>query len=83
MTVAIRPGEYGGVASNSAPDQPNALGSWDTLHPARSWAGESTADQKPVNQIESELMTHFTENAPYPDTDAVLAEFFEELRQSV
>jgi len=34
MTVAVRPGEYHGLPASDDPDVPNALGSWDTLHPA-------------------------------------------------
>lgn len=56
---------------------------WDTLHPARSWAGRSTSDQKTEAEILAKLQTHFAAHQPLANIDAVLSEFFEELRQTV
>ncbi|HEX8214002.1 MAG TPA: Eco29kI family restriction endonuclease [Allosphingosinicella sp.] len=54
---------------------------WDTMHPARTWAGDSASDQKPIPQIEAELIDHFERHPPYGSVEAVLADFLEELRQ--
>lgn len=56
---------------------------WDTLHPAREWAGKSASDQKPKTQIVAELSRHFRSHPPYKSVEAVLAEFFDELRRTI
>lgn len=72
-----------GKHGDSATMRQHGRSPWDTLHPARAWAGESLSDQKSEEQIRSELSAHFTANLPYPDINAVLADFFEELKQTV
>lgn len=56
---------------------------WDTLHPARAWAGKSATDQKSKEEIVAELARHFRTHPPYKSVEAVLAEFFDELRRTI
>jgi hypothetical protein len=56
---------------------------WDTLHPARAWAGKSATDQKPESKIVAELSQHFAAHPPYASVQDVLAEFFDELRRTI
>jgi hypothetical protein len=72
-----------GKHGDSADTRTHGRSPWDTVHPARSWAGKSATDQKSESQIVDELATHFASHPPLPDVDAVLTEFFEELRQRV
>jgi hypothetical protein len=55
---------------------------WDTLHPARGWAGGSETDQKSLTQISAELAGHFVRHHPYATVAEVLADFLEELSQA-
>jgi hypothetical protein len=72
-----------GKHGDSAEMRQHGRSPWDTLHPARTWAGGSSSDQKPTEQIKAELFDHFRANPPYASEAEVLAEFFDELRQSV
>lgn len=72
-----------GKHGDSADTRTHGRSPWDTLHPARSWAGKSATDQKLESQIIQEVATHFNAHPPLPNVDSVLAEFFEELRQTV
>lgn len=72
-----------GKHGDSAQTRRHGRSPWDTLHPARTWAGKSESDQKSKRQITTELASHFRQHPPYRNIDAVLAEFFDELRQAV
>jgi hypothetical protein len=73
---------YGlGKHGDSATTRANKRSPWDTLHPGRAWAVATTEDAKPVQQIDAELANHFRDHPVYPDLEAVLASFIEELRQ--
>lgn len=54
---------------------------WDTLHPARKWAGNSETDQRSPAQIRADLKQHFKIHPSYQAIDGILADFLEELRQ--
>lgn len=73
---------YGlGKHGDSATTRANKRSPWDTLHPGRAWAADSTEDAKSVEQIGVELVSHFREHPVYADLEAVLESFIEELRQ--
>lgn len=73
---------YGlGKHGDSAKTRANQRSPWDTLHPGRAWAVATTVDAKSVRQIDAELAAHFAQRPTYPDLEAVLASFIEELRQ--
>jgi Eco29kI restriction endonuclease len=74
---------YGiGKHGDSATTRANKRSPWDTLHPGRTWAAASTDDAKSIEQIESELARHFAVHPVYPDIQAVIISFVEELRQA-
>lgn len=73
---------YGlGKHGDSATIRANKRSPWDTLHPGRAWAAATTEDAKTVDQISVELAAHFAEHPAYPNLEAVLTSFIEELRQ--
>jgi hypothetical protein len=73
---------YGlGKHGDSATTRANKRSPWDTLHPGRAWAVATTEDAKSVQQINAELAAHFREHPAYPDLEAVLVSFIQELRQ--
>ena len=73
---------YGlGKHGDSATTRANKRSPWDTLHPGRGWAVATLEDAKSVDQIDAELASHFRDHPVYPDLEAVLASFIEELRQ--
>jgi hypothetical protein len=72
-----------GKHGDSAETRKHGRSPWDTLHPARAWAGESTSDQKSVDQIKVELADHFKSYQPYRSVEAILADFFDELQASL
>ena len=71
-----------GKHGDSASMRQHGRSPWDTLHPARAWAGQSQSDQKPVSQIRAELAAHFVKHQPYDAVEEVLADFLEELSQT-
>lgn len=71
-------GKHGDDAGTRA----NKRSPWDVMHPGRGWAADTRlVDAKPRAQIEEELDTHFAAHPVFPDIEAVLASFIEELRQ--
>lgn len=73
---------YGlGKHGDSATTRTNKRSPWDTLHPGRAWAVATTEDAKSVDQIDLDLAAHFARHPTYPDLEAVLTSFIEELRQ--
>ncbi|GEO80604.1 Eco29kI family restriction endonuclease [Pararhodospirillum oryzae] len=72
-------GKHGDAADTRA----NKRSPWDTLHPGRAWAAdERLVDSKTPQHIADELRTHFTTHPVFPDLEAVLQNFMEELRQA-
>ncbi len=61
----------------------NLRSPWDTLHPGRDWAhrGEQIADARSLEWIRSQLQAHFERHPPLLGIDAVLQQFYEDLRQ--
>jgi Eco29kI restriction endonuclease len=73
---------YGlGKHGDSATTRANKRSPWDTLHPGRAWAADSTEDAKSIGQIEAELINHFARHPVYTDLQSVIGDFVEELRQ--
>jgi Eco29kI restriction endonuclease len=73
---------YGlGKHGDSATTRANRRSPWDTLHPGRAWAADSTEDAKSVDQINTELGRHFANLPAYYGLESVLTSFIEELRQ--
>lgn len=68
-------------------DDPGTRGNlrspWDTLHPGRDWAhrDQSIRDAKLRDQIVSEISAHYSLHAPFASVDAVLKQFFDDLKQ--
>lgn len=58
----------------------NTQSTWDTLHPGRAEATARTERQS-VNELEARLAQHFVDNPPFKDTEAVLRNFFDSLKQ--
>ena len=70
-------GKHGDAPTTRA----NKRSPWDTVHPGRKWAVDTTEDAKTSDEIEQEVGKHFETCGVYTDLDAVLASFIEELRQ--
>lgn len=70
-------GKHGDAATTRA----NKRSPWDTLHPGRRWAADSTADAKAPETILRELDEHFAKHPAFRNMDDVLASFLDELRQ--
>lgn len=74
---------YGlGKHGDSATTRSNKRSPWDTLHPGRPWASDvRLVDAKSAVKVSEELSTHFSSHPPFPDIEAVLTSFFDELSQ--
>jgi len=61
----------------------NLRSPWDTLHPGREWAhrDQNIRDAKPREQIVSEISAHYLLHPPFASVDAVLKQFFDDLKQ--
>jgi hypothetical protein len=71
-------GKHGDAASTRS----NKRSPWDTLHPGRTWAGDSKLqDAKDNDRIKMELKQHFKDHPVFFDMDALLLSFIEELKQ--
>ena len=70
-----------GKHGDSAQTRQNKRSPWDTLHPGRTWAAQSSDDAKTIPQIERELNAHFENHPAFQSISALLASFLEELRQ--
>jgi hypothetical protein len=71
-------GKHGDAASTRS----NKRSPWDTLHPGRTWAGDSKLqDAKDQERIKTELEQHFKNHPVFPNIDALLLSFIEELKQ--
>lgn len=73
---------YGlGKHGDSATTRANSRSPWDTLHPGRAWAANSTTDAKSPALIADGLASHFVRHPVFQNLDEVLQSFLEELRQ--
>ncbi len=73
---------YGlGKHGDAATTRQNKRSPWDTMHPGRGWAAATAEDAKPTQQIAEEVRLHAARHPIYPDLEAVLASFLNELRQ--
>lgn len=70
-------GKHGDAATTRA----NKRSPWDTLHPGRAWAANSTEDARTAQSIVSDLSEHFTRHPPVTDRAELLETFFAGLRQ--
>jgi len=71
-------GKHGDAAKTRA----NKRSPWDTLHPGRAWAADtSLVDAKKRDKIQNELRNHFKAHPVFHDMDALLMSFIEELKQ--
>jgi hypothetical protein len=70
-------GKHGDAATTRA----NKRSPWDTLHPGRKWAADSSEDAKPPERIRAELGSHFSRYPAFEDLDQVMASFLDELSQ--
>lgn len=74
---------YGlGKHGDSATTRANKRSPWDTLHPGRAWAANSTEDARAPEQIVADVTAHFNRHTPYRERATLLEDFFAELRQS-
>lgn len=74
---------YGlGKHGDSATTRANKRSPWDTLHPGRAWAANSTEDARAPEQIVADVTAHFSRHTPYRERATLLEDFFTELRQS-
>lgn len=73
---------YGlGKHGDSATTRANKRSPWDTLHPGRAWAANSTEDARGADAILADLTRHFADYPPVRDRTEVLETFFVGLRQ--
>ncbi|MCB1231322.1 MAG: Eco29kI family restriction endonuclease [Verrucomicrobiae bacterium] len=64
---------YGiGKHGDDAKTRANKRSPWDTMHPGRAWATATKEDQKERGEIVEKIGTHFAENPPIKDRDALL-----------
>ena len=71
-----------GKHGDSADKRSNDRSPWDTLHHGRAWAHDKRLkDARPKAQIESDIAAHLKLHPPYANDDAVLKQFYEDLRQ--
>jgi hypothetical protein len=70
-----------GKHGDAAETRVNKRSPWDTLHPGRIWAANTTADQKPVSKIRAELTQHFADLKPYKNLQDIFSRFMAEMHQ--
>jgi hypothetical protein len=78
--------EYGichgfGKHGDKAETRANARSPWDTLHPGRTWADNTAADQKPLEDIRNDIQIHLQANPPHTSTEAIIADFMKDFQQ--
>jgi hypothetical protein len=61
----------------------NLRSPWDTMHPGRDWAHRDSRirDARPPAQITADIAAHFGAHPPFANIDAVLKQFYEDLKQ--
>jgi len=67
MKVCFGIGKHG----DSAKTRGNKRSPWDTMHPGRKWAEDTSEDQKSRERVEGEIRFHFDANPPIPDLDSL------------
>lgn len=67
---------------DAATTRANARSPWHTMHPGVKWADASSADQKPPEEIERSIDTHFASNPPLQGMEEILGRFLQEMRQT-
>lgn len=73
---------YGlGKHGDSATTRANKRSPWDTLHPGRPWADETTTDQKSAADIRQQIDQHFANFPPYRDIHKIFDQFMNDMRQ--
>lgn len=71
-------GKHGDAAKTRA----NRRSPWDTMHPGRIWAADSSlSDAKNSPLINSQLTQHFVDHPVFTHLDSLLLSFLEELKQ--
>lgn len=70
-----------GKHGDSSQTRVNKRSPWDTMHPGRAWADSTSADQKPVTQIITQLKAHFEEHEPFHDVHEIFTKFMQDMRQ--
>ncbi len=63
-----------GKHGDSAATRGNKRSPWDTMHPGRKWAAETSHDQSPRAKIVDGIQEHFKKHPPLPDLDALRGE---------
>ncbi|MGD9781136.1 MAG: Eco29kI family restriction endonuclease [Kiritimatiellia bacterium] len=60
---------YGlGKHGDNADTRKNKRSPWDTMHPGRKWAADTTTDQMALSEIEAKIKSHFDQHRIIPDT---------------
>ena len=66
---------YGiGKHGDSASTRKNKRSPWDTMHPGRAWAADTSEDQRQRHQVEADIAAHFSKHRIIPTKDALLAQ---------
>lgn len=60
-----------GKHGDSATTRANKRSPWDTMHPGRRWANDTTADQMKRSEIENRIREHLQNNSPIPNKEAL------------
>ena len=60
-----------GKHGDSAKTRANKRSPWDTMHPGRKWAENTTEDQKSRLIVEEDILNHFDAYPPIPDLDTL------------
>jgi hypothetical protein len=64
---------YGiGKHGDAAETRRNRRSPWDTMHPGRKWAEATTEDQSSREIVVQNIATHFGQNPPFADRDALV-----------
>lgn len=70
-----------GKHGDSSKTRGNKRSPWDTLHPGRVWAEESTGNQKESELIISHIAQHLDSNPPYTDIHEIFNKFMVDMLQ--
>lgn len=69
---------------DAAKTRGNKRSPWDVIHPGRKWAmAEKLVNAAEPDVIETRVASHFRENPPYVDRDAIINTFLASFRQDV
>ena len=70
-----------GKHGDSSKTRVNKRSPWDTMHPGRKWAVDTTEDQKPREQIIREIAGYLLVNPPFRGIHQIFDAFIQEMRQ--